>query len=499
MRGPAREPTPSPADGTHDAVRGSGTSRILPNTVYRATADVGSKLISVGFFVVMARVLGDDSFGAFTFGLSFAALVTVLAGFGQDAILTREVARDRRRAHEYFANTIAIKLVLALPVMAAAVLGLSLVNMSSTTRIVAILISVAVLAELLATTCFAVFQAYERLGFLPIVIISQRLFTAAVGIAAMAAGVGIEGVAAIYLGGSLLALAIATVLLFRRIVRPRLAFDTARWWPLVRVAAPVGLALVAQVTLFRVDASILQIFEPVSVVGHYGAAYRLFESPLFIGWAVAAAVYPVFSRLANPDELRIVTERALKLAVASTLPVALGAAILAGPVVKLLYGSEFNPSARVLALLAPTIVLYSFNHVAGMLVLARDRQAWLAWLYGVMAVENVAANFATIPSFGMTAAAVNTSVTEVLLFLALATLAWRLAGGLDWTRMLGGTLVAGAVSAALMLALRGSFAAGAVAGLAGYLIALAAFERIAYPQDLRSVTRFLRRNVAPAR
>jgi O-antigen/teichoic acid export membrane protein len=305
----------------------------------------------------------------------------------------------------------------------------------------------------------------------------------------MTAGVGIEGVAAIYLGGSLLALAIATVLLFRRIVRPRLGVDTARWWPLVRVAAPVGLALVAQVTLFRVDASILQIFEPVSVVGHYGAAYRLFESPLFIGWAVAAAVYPVFSRLVDAAELRTL---------ASTLPVALGAAILAGPVVKLLYGSEFDPSARVLALLAPTIVLYSFNHVAGILVLARDRQAWLAWLYGLMAVENVAANFATIPPYGMTAAAVNTSVTEVLLFLALATLAQRLVGGLDWRRMLGGTLVAGAAAAALMLALRSSFAVAAIAGLVGYLVALAAFERVAYPDDLRAVTRFLRRDVAPA-
>jgi O-antigen/teichoic acid export membrane protein len=479
------------SDAVAAGARASGTSRILPNTVYRAAADVGSKVISVGFFVVMARVLGDDAFGSFTFGLSFAALVTVLAGFGQDAILTREVARDRRRVDEYFANTVAIKLVLALPVMAAAVLGLSLVHMEATTRTVAILISVAVLAELLATTCFAVFQAFERLGFLPVVIISQRLFTAAVGIAAIAAGAGIETVAAIYLGGSLLALALATILLFRHVVRPRPAVDTSRWWPLVRVAAPVGLALVFQVTLFRIDASILQIFEPVGVVGHYGAAYRLFESPLFIGWAVAAAVYPVFSRLADTPELRTVAERSLKLAVASTLPVALGAAILAGPVVSLLYGAEFDPSARVLALLAPTITLYSFNHVAGMLVLARDRQAWLAWLYGLMAVENVAANFATIPAWGMTAAAVNTTATEVLLFLALAAMAQGLVGGLDWLRMLGGTLVAGGVSAALMISLQSSFAAALVVGPVGYFAALAAFERLVYPEDLRAVTRFL--------
>ena len=49
-------------------------------------------------------------------------------------------------------------------------------------------------------------------------------------------------------------LILATTLLFRGVVRPRLEIDTSRWWPLMRVAIPVGVALVFQVTLFRVDA-----------------------------------------------------------------------------------------------------------------------------------------------------------------------------------------------------------------------------------------------------
>ena len=219
----------------------------------------------------------------------------------------------------------------------------------------------------------------------------------------------------------------------------------------MRVAIPVGVALVFQVTLFRVDAAILQLFRSEREVGLYGAAYRLFEAPLFIGWAVAAAVYPVLSRLRDPEELRVVTERSLKLAIGATLLFAVGAATLAGPAVKLIYGEEFHASARVLTWLAPTIVLYSFNHVAGVLILARNRQRWLAVVYGAMAVENIAANLATIPSYGMIAAAVNTTVTEILLFLSLAVLVQRVTHGLDWLRLLGGPLLAGAVAAALML------------------------------------------------
>jgi O-antigen/teichoic acid export membrane protein len=480
-------------------VTASGTGRILPNTAYRAAADVGSKLISVGFFVVMARMLGDSAFGAFTFGLSFAALVTVLAGFGQDAILTREVARDRRRVDTYFANTLVLKLVASLPVLGLAVAALIVIDMSGRTRTVAILLSVAVLTELLTTTCFAVFQAFERLGFLPVVIIAQRLFTAGVGIAAMAAGAGIVTVAEIYLGGSVLAFALSLILLFQRVVRPRLRIDTSTWWPLMRVALPVGVALVFQVTLFRVDAAILQIFEPASVVGNYGAAYRLFESPLFLSWAVAAAVYPVLSRITDARELRTVFERALKLAVAASLPFATGAALLATPLVELLYGQEFHSSGRALALLSPAIVLYSFNHVSGVLLLARNRQRELGILYAVMAIENVVANFATIPSYGMSAAAVNTTVTEVLLFLGMAFVAHSVTGGVAWARILFAPLFAGGVAAGLILALRGhSFAAAVAAGTAGYVLALAAFELVAFPDDARAIARSVRRRVGAA-
>ena len=492
---PQPEPGAAAADG---AAVASGTSRILPNTVFRAAADVGSKLISVGFYVVIARKLGASAFGSLTFGLAFGALVTVLAGFGQDAILTREVARDRRRVDGYFANTIVLKLVLSVPVIVIAVLALELVDISETTRVVAILMSFALLTELLMQTCFAVFQAFEQLGYLPVVIIGQRLFTAGVGIAAIAAGAGIETVAVIYLVGAVLALVAAMAFLFRRVVRPKLEIDTSRWWPLMRVAIPVGVALVFQVTLFRVDAAILQLFRSEREVGLYGAAYRLFEAPLFIGWAVAAAVYPVLSRLRDPEELRVVTERSLKLAIGATLLFAVGAATLAGPAVKLIYGEEFHASARVLTWLAPTIVLYSFNHVAGVLILARNRQRWLAVVYGAMAVENIAANLATIPSYGMIAAAVNTTVTEILLFLSLAVLVQRVTHGLDWLRLLGGPVLAGAVAAALMLALRDHFPVAVVVGTVGYFVTLGAFEWFVYPQDIRAVARFMRRKVAPA-
>jgi O-antigen/teichoic acid export membrane protein len=491
--GIAPQPTDEIATAADGAVSAAGTGRILPNTAYRALADIGSKLVSVGFYVVMARLLGNSAFGVFTFGISFAALVTVLAGLGQDAILTREVAQDRRRVHRFFTNTVGLKVAVAAPLLLVAGAGMAIAGVQSRTFVVTMLLSTAVLVELITGTCFAVLQAYERLGFLPIVIIFQRLFTAGVGVAVMAAGAGVEAVAAVYLAGALLAFVLALVLQFRYVVRPRLTVDLSTWWPLMRVALPVGLALIFQLTLFRVDIVILQALAPERVVGQYGAAYRLFEATLFVSWAVGAAIYPVLARIAGQGEATLkVFERGIKLVVAVTLPASLGALILARPLVDLLYGSGFSLSVRALQLLALGIILCSVNHVTGVLLLAEHRERTIAVVYGTVAVANVAVNVALIPVYSLNAAALNTTLSEVLLAVLMFSYLWRCGFGLNWKRVATGPLAAAVPTGAVMLALRGHFAVAFICGLIVFCATLAVVEQLFYPEDAQRIWRIVR-------
>lgn len=462
--------------------------------MYRAAADVGSKIVSLAFFLVIARKLGSTAFGVFTFGLSFGALVTVLAGLGQDAILTREVAQDRRRVDRYFANTLALKVVAAVPAVVVSLAALTAYGVDSRTRTVTILLSVAVLVELLTTTSFAVLQAYERLEFLPVVIVFQRLVTAGAGITAMLAGAGIEAVSAIYLAGTVLAFGLALGLQFRYVVRPRLGLEPSRWWPLMRVAIPVGVALIFQLTLFRADIVILQALDTEQAVGHYGAAYRLFESTLFVSWAIGAAIYPVIARHeAETGVVRSVFERAVKLAIAITLPAALVAGVLAQPIVHLLYGAEFEPSARALQLLAPAIVLCSVSHLTAVLLLAEQRERTIAVVYAIVAAANIGANFALIPKYSLNAAAAITTLSELLLCALMLGYLQRHRIGLDWRRVLTGAVAGGVPAAAVLFLLRDFPLVAAVCSLAvfGGLLALA--EQRFYPEDARRIWRVARR------
>ncbi len=475
---------------------GGGARRILANAGWRALSDVGSKLVTLLLYAVMARELGEASFGVFVFALAFVMLVTTLANFGQDGILTREVARDRNLIHRYFANTLALKLAVAGPALALALAVAWAIGMDGETRLVILFIGIATVVEALIQTCFAAYQAFEQLSLMPAVVITQRVVTTIPAILAMVfLEAGVVAVAAIYAAGTLVAIVLALVLLARRVTRPRLETDPRSWWPLMRVAAPLGLAGVFITVLLRVDTAMLAFFESDAVVGNYGAAYRLFEASLLVSWSVMAAVYPVFSRLGRNTEppVSLVYERALKLVLAPTLPIAVGAILLGGPLVHLVYGSGFDDAGTALAWLGPAVVLYPVAQISGALLVAQNRQVALAVVYGLVALENVLANLVLIPAFSLEGAAAGASLSQALLVVPLLLLARQSAGTIDARRVLAGPLIAAIVSTVAMYLLRDSFALAVGVGAVAFLAVIVAFERRFYPEDARALTAFLRR------
>jgi O-antigen/teichoic acid export membrane protein len=263
----------------------------------------------------------------------------------------------------------------------------------------------------------------------------------------------------------------------------------------MRVAAPIGLAGVFGTILFRVDTALLAWFESEVIVGQYGAAFRLFESTLFVSWSVGTAVYPVLSRVSRTTDPPIasVFDRTLKLVFAVTLPVAVAAGMLGGPLVELLFGSAYSEARAALVLLAPAIALYPVAHVAGVLLYACDRQMAMVTVYGVAAVANVVLNLVLISAFSLDGAAVAASLTWLLLAASLLALAVQTSGGLDAGRVAGGPLLAAGVSAVALTVFRSEVVLALAVGASAYLVSLVAYERRVHPEDARSLGDFLRR------
>ncbi|HEV2981918.1 MAG TPA: flippase [Solirubrobacteraceae bacterium] len=484
---PDEEHAYPPDDGAGDArVRaGARSSRILLNAGFRAAADVGSKLATAALYVFIGRKLGATQFGIFSFALSFVTLVTALGYFGQDIVLAREVSKDRSQLEKYYSNAMLARSLFSVPPLLIVALILWAGGMSEHTLIVVLLLGLGFTGDYMVQVPFAVFQAYERAEFIAAVLIAQRWITTAVAITALYLHVGLIGVTAIYCAGSAFAAALGTVMMYRYIARPRLHINFRGALDVTREAFPIGIAFVALAILFRIDMTMLAIFKPASEVGQYNAAYKLLETTAFFSWAVNVAVLPSLARLTpySTPTVGFVFQRGLKLLLAITLPVAVGAIVLADPLVQLVWGSEFHKAGKALALLAPTIPLFAIASLSAQLFFAQGRRPTVAIVYAVVAVENIVVNLILIPRFSLLGAAAGTSGSELLVAGALLVLARRWSGHLELRRMLGGPVLASAVAGTVMFTLRNHLAAAMPLGVAVYLLILFSWERVAFPDD----------------
>lgn len=464
---------------------GTTGGRVLRNVAFRSVAELGAKLSSVALFTVMGRTVGDEGVGLYSFALSMGALASTLADFGQDKVLTREVARYPDAVSRYYANTMALRLVVGLPLLAVAVLLVPAFGYGRDAQLALLFVGGAVLVDLLTATTLAVFQAFERVALLSGVLLAERWVLAVGGIAALLAGASVVAVGAVFLAGAVGALALASVLL-RRATPVRWELDPRSWWPLMRAAAPLGVAGLFGTVLFRVDTAMLAAFTAADVVGNYGAAYRLFETTLFVSWSVNTAFFPVFSRLARGDraEAARTFEQAVKVAVLAVLPVATGFAVLAGPVVRVVFGADFEAAPDALLLLAPAVACYPVSYLGGYLAVSHDRERTLTALYGAVAAGNIALNLVLIPAYSLRGAAVSTSVSEAVALVGVLAIVRRAVGSLDWGRVAGSAALGAAVAAATMAVLRHVPALAVVGGAVAYLAVVVTRERRRHPADL---------------
>jgi O-antigen/teichoic acid export membrane protein len=471
--------------------------RIARNTGIQIAGDAVGKIATLAFYVIMARELGVEEFGQFTFGLSVGLLLAIIVAFGLDEITAREVARDRAAGDPLLWAGLVVKLVFgAAAVIVAAVIA-SVAAPPGTGVLVVVVLTVAAVVEVLSQSPQALLHGREHMAPIAWSFAAQRVVTAVAGITALALGVGVLSVAVIYLGGTFVLATLSVAALRSRGIRPAFALSYRTAARLVRMSFAIGLSGIFAVAVFRIDATMLGLLQGQSAVGLYGAAYRPFESTLTVTFSFVGAVSPVLARLtpASAPTISAAYELAAKALVAVLLPLGLGFVLFAGTVIDLLFGPSYADAASALALLGGAAALYGVTYLAGFVLLSQDRQAVIPVVTATALLLNVAGNLVVIPRWSYDGAAAMTSVTEVLLAAAMTTFAVRATGGISAPRVLiGPVLACGVIGLVALMAGTGLFGLGL--SIAAYPLALLAVERRLFPEDLRLVKSLLARGGA---
>jgi O-antigen/teichoic acid export membrane protein len=487
---PGAEPASSPAQAAGE--------RAIMNTVYRSGGEIVGRFASLLLFAEAGRSLGESGLGAFVFAVAFTGFVMVPAGLGLDRYILRMIAAEGSSKHSLFFNVLVLKLTLAVPLFVLSFLGLHLVGYGTEAQTTAWVLAPGVFSDSIARTQLAVFAAHERTGPPATADAINRVLSATLGILALKLGYGVVSVGVTYSIGSITGMVISFVLMTRTIGIPQRTVTGRKWLTLASTSLPFAVQEIFTTLLARVDALILTVLVTQAALGAYGAAYRLFESTLFISYALVGAFAAMFTYL-GPDTaptLRSVFQRAIKLSLVLLMPAAIAFVVLAGPICELIYGAGFASATVPLRILGPGAVAMGLATLTTSLVLSRGDPRRIASLTGIMVAVNVVLNLVLIPLYGVAGAATAMLATEVLLAASTARLARRTVGGISWLPTAVGSLAGGAAMTVVALTLRHSLPAALMAGGTAYLLVLLAVEWLASPLDVAFVANMVRRRLS---
>ena len=137
--------------------------------VKNSIANYGQKIIRSGIGILtigmIARHLEPEAFGQYAYILAFVTISEVTAGMGVPMIFCREVARDTTKAPRLMAAALFLQSVLAVLTLGIVCIFFYILAPSVTIFYVALICIVAELFKFLGRFFWAVYQAYERMGF----------------------------------------------------------------------------------------------------------------------------------------------------------------------------------------------------------------------------------------------------------------------------------------------------------------------------------------------
>jgi O-antigen/teichoic acid export membrane protein len=389
------------------------------NVVSMATAALGG--------VVLARAVGPTMRGEYAAVTAWFGVLLIVGEVGQSAAVCFYVARDPRRACGYVATSRAMMLVtgtvaLAAGILAAPVLAHGYPGLASVYRIA---FAGSVIAFIGTSYTFSLQARSTRRWNLAR--LSQPLL----------------GMVGIILFWRLRLLSLDTAI-DTLIVTMTIQLGFTYYWcrrsklapgrvcaKLVRPLATYGLSQLAAITPAAVniylDQLVLSQLVPPAELGRYAIAVSITMIPVPVVSAIGNVAFP---RLAAQ---RTVTAHSHRLQRAAVLTSALVASAIMLPlavsgywVIPLVFGPAYRGAVPLLWLLTPGAVFLACGQVVGDLLRGRNRPGFVATAQGLAAVFTVILLIVLLPSVGVAAAAIATSVAYGVALALMVSYLWRL-------------------------------------------------------------------------
>jgi len=398
---------------------------IAKNTTWLTSSYIIQKILAFIYFTLIARFLGAQNIGIYTFSLSLTTIFSIFIDFGLANVLIREAAKFKEKANDYLNNIISVKILFSLISYLAVVIVINLLNKPALTQNMVYLAGFVMILDSFTLSFFAIFRAYQNLKFEAVSIVFNQIVILIIGLVGIYLHFPLYILIIALLAGSVFNFLYSLIFL-----KIKLKFKFKFSWSkitlktLFKIALPFALAGIFTRVYSYIDQILISVLIGDKYLGWYSVPYKITYAFQFLPAAFAAAIYPAMSDcyLNNKERLKMIFDRSMYILIVLCIPLAIGIASLADKIIIFLYTQEYQPSILALQIMIISVIPLFLSFPVGSILNACDKQTTNTINLGITMVISVVMNIILIPKYQHIGAAITALISLTMLFIL--NLAW---------------------------------------------------------------------------
>ncbi|MFO0590940.1 MAG: flippase [Polyangiaceae bacterium] len=350
----------------------------------------------VRFF--LPRHLGPEAFGVYNFADAFSATFFVILGLGLETYIRKVIPVRPDHASDFFGGLLAVRLLLAVGVLVAMAIVMTLAGRPPSVQRVVFVFGAAQMLVAINGNLAALLHASRAVGGLAFVNVASKVLWGGGVALAIVAKTGLVGLALAFLASETLR-AVALSWLSYRHVGLRLRLDLRALKAVLAASLPFYVIQVANTVYGRVDVSMLSVLASDTEIGWYGTSSNLAGLAFLLSPLVNWVLMPLLSRAGarSEEEMFGLVRRSIEAILLAILPISLLMGVGADVWIPLLFGRAFVPATLSLRILAPIFVFTYLAMISATILMLRER-AWTVAAIQILGLAlNPTLNFFLVP------------------------------------------------------------------------------------------------------
>jgi len=375
----------------------------------------GEKILRmiVGLFIGIwvARYLGPEQFGLFSYAQSFVGLFTVIATLGLDGIIVRELVKDESRRDELIGTAFWLKVMGAIGVLIIVAISVNFTsNDTYTNTLVFIIASATIFQSFNVVDMY--FQSKVMSKYVVYANIISLLISSLVKIVLLLNEAPLEAFAWVILFDSFILACgyiyyfflktnnkynstpiILSNLIFRRDAAISLLKDS---WPLIFAGVAISINM-------RIDQVMLKELLGSESVGYYAASVKIMELVAFIPQMISKSIFPSFINTYKNNKTLFLNrlKKAYRYLFYISVVLAVLLYLLSEYIILFSFGEQYFQSILLLQVYSLAIVFASIGAVNAIYLKATNLQSKIMNRQVLNVVLNITLNYFFIQEFGL--------------------------------------------------------------------------------------------------